>query len=294
MLGGETMGVNRRQFMTAAGATLGASSLAMPAIAQARTAIRIGYLHTLAVDGQLWLSQHLGAWSRQRLDPQFKEFTTGLELFNALNNGGVDVLVTGAVISNNIIANPTPGLTGVFLNPWNGAPATVSCNDVWNFQFPWSGIPDPNGTNGNFVANPRFCDPLLGNYQLDAVSPCAPGQHPNGTNCGLIGAYPVGCALPVAVGDAPLESMPLVVAQPNPSHGQVSFALAPGAEPVRIRIVDAAGRSVREIAVPASSAPRSASWDQTDASGHRVASGVYFYRVQSGRRESTKQLVVLN
>ncbi|MFN8549032.1 MAG: hypothetical protein U0527_13960 [Candidatus Eisenbacteria bacterium] len=44
----------------------------------------------------------------------------------------------------------------------------------------------------------------------------------------------------------------------------------------------------------ASSSPRHASWDQSDAAGNRVPAGVYFYRVRSGERESTKQLVVLH
>ena len=39
-------------------------TLGTPAIAQAKTKIRIGYLHTLAVDGQMWLAEHLGALTR--------------------------------------------------------------------------------------------------------------------------------------------------------------------------------------------------------------------------------------
>ena len=32
-----------------------------------------------------------------------------------------------------------------------------------------------------------------GNFTLQADSPCAPGNHPSGASCGLIGAAPVGC-----------------------------------------------------------------------------------------------------
>ena len=94
---------NRRQFLGHAalgGAALGLSSLGFPAIAQARTKIRVGYLHTLAVDGQMWLAQHLGAWAKNGLEPEFKQFTTGLELFQAMVGGSIDMLSTGAVISN--------------------------------------------------------------------------------------------------------------------------------------------------------------------------------------------------
>jgi NitT/TauT family transport system substrate-binding protein len=94
---------NRRQFLgTAAGgaAALGLSAIGFPAIAQAPTKIRVGYLHTLAVDGQLWLADHLGAWKKNGLDPEFRQFTTGLELFQAMVGGSIDMLSTGAVISN--------------------------------------------------------------------------------------------------------------------------------------------------------------------------------------------------
>ena len=97
------MSVNRRKFLatTATGAAaLGLGSLGFPALAQARTKIRVGYLHTLAVDGQMWLAQHLGAWGRNGLDPEFRQFTTGLELFQAMVGGSIDMLTTGAVISN--------------------------------------------------------------------------------------------------------------------------------------------------------------------------------------------------
>jgi NitT/TauT family transport system substrate-binding protein len=97
------MSQNRRQFLGTAGAgaaALGLSALGFPALAQGRTKIRVGYLHTLAVDGQMWLAQHLGAWQKNGLEPEFRQFTTGLELFQAMVGGSIDMLSTGAVISN--------------------------------------------------------------------------------------------------------------------------------------------------------------------------------------------------
>jgi NitT/TauT family transport system substrate-binding protein len=97
------MGMKRREFLEAAGAgaaALGLSAIGAPAIAQSPTKIRVGYLHTLAVDGQMWLAQHLGAWAKNGLEPEFKQFTTGLELFQAMVGGSIDMLSTGAVISN--------------------------------------------------------------------------------------------------------------------------------------------------------------------------------------------------
>ena len=55
------MSLHRRTLLHSGGAAAAISALGAPAIAQAKTKIRIGYLHTLAVDGQMWLADHLGA-----------------------------------------------------------------------------------------------------------------------------------------------------------------------------------------------------------------------------------------
>lgn len=94
------MSIKRRKLLQGAGAALGLSAAGFPAIAQSRTRIRVGYLHTLAVDGQMWLAEHLGAWGKHGLEPEFRQFTTGLELFQAMVGGSIDMLSTGAVISN--------------------------------------------------------------------------------------------------------------------------------------------------------------------------------------------------
>jgi hypothetical protein len=52
-----------------------------------------------------------------------------------------------------------------------------------------------NGMNGNFSADPLFCDRDGGDFTLRSDSPCAP---PGVTGCGLVGALPVGCD-PVSV-----------------------------------------------------------------------------------------------
>ena len=94
------MTINRRIFLQGTGAIAGTAAIGSPAIAQAKTKIRVGYLHTLAVDGQMWLADHLGAWKKNGLEPEFKLFQTGLEIFQAMIGGSLDVLSTGAVISN--------------------------------------------------------------------------------------------------------------------------------------------------------------------------------------------------
>jgi NitT/TauT family transport system substrate-binding protein len=100
--------MRRREFL--AGAVAGAA-LARPALAQARTRVRVGYLHTVAVDGQIWTGLDRGAFAKHGLDFEMKQFNTGLELFQALIGGSLDVLSTGAVLSN----FPARGQGKVFL-----------------------------------------------------------------------------------------------------------------------------------------------------------------------------------
>jgi NitT/TauT family transport system substrate-binding protein len=48
----------------------------------------------------MWLADHRGAFDKNGLEPEFKLFQAGLELFQAMIGGSLDLLSTGAVISN--------------------------------------------------------------------------------------------------------------------------------------------------------------------------------------------------
>ena len=102
--------MDRRQFLTTT-AGLALSGLAAPAIAQAKIKLRVGYLHTVAVDGQIWTGIDRGSFDKQGLELEMRQFNTGLELFQALIGGSLDVLSTGAVLSN----FPARGQGKVFL-----------------------------------------------------------------------------------------------------------------------------------------------------------------------------------
>ena len=108
------MTMNRRKFLQGTGAgaaALGLSSIGAPAFAQAKAKVRLGYLHTLAVDGQIWLAQDRGDFAKQGIEFEMRQFTTGLELFQAMIGGSIDMLATGAVMSN----FPARGQGKVFL-----------------------------------------------------------------------------------------------------------------------------------------------------------------------------------
>jgi hypothetical protein len=70
---------------------------------------------------------------------------------------------------------------------------------------------------------------------------------------------------------------------PNPAHGPVRLRFTPpGDEPVRISVLDTAGRLVRTLAPGKGSAGQlEVVWDRRDASGRLVPAGRYFLRVQA-------------
>lgn len=89
---------DRRQVL--AGGLAAGVAFAAPAIAQARTRVRVGYLHVVAVDGQIFTGLDLGSFNKQGIDFELVERNTGPEVFEAMARGEVDVLSAGGVISN--------------------------------------------------------------------------------------------------------------------------------------------------------------------------------------------------
>jgi len=81
---------------------------------------------------------------------------------------------------------------------------------------------------------------------------------------------------------------------PNPSHAGVSFDFAtarPGA--VRADVFDAAGRRVATVLDRTFAAGiHSAAWNGRDASGARVAAGVYYLRLRTPDLEQTRGIAI--
>jgi len=68
----------------------------------------------------------------------------------------------------------------------------LTCNGFWDNDGHVAGLPDPIGTDGNFAADPLFCEPLDVAVALASVSPCLIGP------CAPVGANPVpACEGPV-------------------------------------------------------------------------------------------------
>jgi NitT/TauT family transport system substrate-binding protein len=105
------MNTSRRKALQGIAAGAAASALGFPAIGQSRAKVKVGYLHTPAVDGQIWTGQQMGSFAKAGVDLELVQFTTGLELFQAMVGGSLDMLSTGAVVSN----FPARGQGKVFL-----------------------------------------------------------------------------------------------------------------------------------------------------------------------------------
>lgn len=84
-------------------------------------------------------------------------------------------------------------------------PVISCCNFHGNPSGDWfgCGIADQCDINGNFSADPLFCGPINGStptisaassqLSLHSDSPCLPGNHPVGEECGGVGAFGQGC-----------------------------------------------------------------------------------------------------
>ncbi len=72
----------------------------------------------------------------------------------------------GSVAANNIVAFNVSGIAS------DGSAALRHNNTFANERFNYANIPDPTGTNGNLMADPRFANPAVGNLHIQPASPC--------------------------------------------------------------------------------------------------------------------------
>src|SRR5690606_31857936 len=70
----EIVAMKRRTFIKMAAGTAAVALHASPVFAQSSTKVKVGYLHTLAVDGQIWLAEDMGIWKKNGLQMEFIQF----------------------------------------------------------------------------------------------------------------------------------------------------------------------------------------------------------------------------
>jgi len=159
-------------------------------------------------------------------------------------------------------------------------PPDFLCTDIYgNEGGDWTDWIDGFlGVSGNFAADPLFCGGGFPGteWNLQPESPCLPGQHPDGADCGLIGALDEGC---VSVGvSTALSTAPAfeLHARPNPFHAGTILSLEEVAVGGWFELYDATGRAVTRLAIPSHTSR--VRWDGTDAAGRLVPAGVYYVR----------------
>ena len=174
-----------------------------------------------------------------------------------------------------------------------GAGPTVTGSNLWNN----AGGDDLCGTDGgcNFSADPLYCDPAGGNYAVEASSPCAAGNHPDGSPCGedFVGALTPGCG--TAVGDLP-GAVTLLGNAPNPFNPQTTiFFVLDERGDVVIRIHDLAGRTLRTFmrAGLTAGTRHEIRWNGRDQAGRTLPSGVYLYRLETRGEATTKRMSLI-
>jgi parallel beta-helix repeat protein len=131
----------------------------------------------------VYLDNESGLWCIHSSQPLIVNCT--------LSSNGIGIRATygsSFTLDNTIIAFSD----GVSVECDETGSATLSCCDLYgNVGGDWTGcVADQYGTSGNFSDDPLFCDPAVGDFTLHADSPCAPE---NNVDCGVIGAWGVGC-----------------------------------------------------------------------------------------------------
>ena len=185
---------------------------------------------------------------------------------------------------------------GVAAYAATGATTTLNCCDVYlNTGGDYvEALAGQDGIEGNFSADPEFCNQTSHNYRLLETSPCA---QPNSGSCGLIGALWHGCSPTTGVE----ETDPSPAANrlhncfPNPFNPSttIRFDIAHPAQ-ASLRIYDVAGRLVRVLVDEHLAAGRyEEAWDGRNDGGHKVSSGVYFYRLNTAEYEQTRKMILL-
>jgi hypothetical protein len=102
-------------------------------------------------------------------------------------------------------------------------------------------------------------------------------------------------APPTNVPPLPIAAVTMEQNHPNPFNPSttIRFELAQAGF-VRISVYDASGAHVVAIASASyPTGPHDVRWNGTDAGGHRVASGLYFYRLEANGAELTRKMMLL-
>jgi hypothetical protein len=156
-------------------------------------------------------------------------------------------------------------------SPYPGPSNPLLYQVIYNFWF------DANAAPGPATATVEIYAPGTGDYQFfDTNAPFTGG----------VAALEIGL---------PVSGVKLYPVEPNPFGRSTQVAFALGSErAARLTVLDVGGRAVKTLFDATAPAGRTAlRWDGRDDAGSNVASGIYFFRLESGQASCTTKGVLL-
>ena len=222
---------------------------------------------------------------------------------------GISLTECEPTIVNTIVeGNDNAGIN--FLQEAQGT--SVSYSDIYNnVGGPFAGTPpnflgtiittNPNGDSCdayyNIYVDPQFVDPGAGNFYLQSTSLCidagdpATPPDPNGTPPDIGAFYydPMGVEEEVVDRIVP-TAFRLYSNYPNPFNPSttISFEL-PSASPVQLAVYDIMGHRVATLL----NEWRDIGTHRVSFDASQLASGIYFYKMQTGEFSAVKKMVLL-
>jgi predicted outer membrane repeat protein len=124
---------------------------------------------------------------------------------------------------------------GIYCESASCTPSISCCDFYGNANGDYGGtLADQTGLNGNFSEDPDFCGEDYGDFQIHVFSPCAPGHHPSGEDCDLIGALGPACNYMATLLQGYSTSL-------DPAAVTITWTLSEAADDLRCSVLRAEG-----------------------------------------------------
>ena len=178
-----------------------------------------------------------------------------------------------------------------------GAPGSLSASvNIGTVTLRWSAA----ASNGSSITRYEY-KRGSGGWSTVSGGASARSQKVTGLTGGLSYTFYVravngkGAGSSASVSATPIDDFALKSNHPNPFNAETRLHYAlPEAQRVRLTIYDMLGRKVRTL-VDEDQPPGlyQITWDGRDESGREVASGIYFYRLQTPQFTHTRKMILL-
>jgi hypothetical protein len=214
------------------------------------------------------------------------------------DGGGVYAMDTSTLIRRTILWDNCAAGAGNDIDAGPGGSVSFGCCIVDP-----SGIAQSGGVlhdlGDNLASDPQLCGPIsclsaptpVGDFSVHRASAALPEANPCAE---WIGALRVGCPAADVADDGRIHDAFLFEMSPNPATDRLAYRFdLPRGGAVRLSLVDASGRRVREVLtaeLPAG--PHAGGVDLRGGAGEDLRSGVYFLRLDAPGGGAQRQFVI--